>query len=88
MKIESAREMYQTAVGSHPDQSEYLFLPCQCIHDIGMLLSALSTVKRGQLPESLAGLNFLDDDWRILGLTQSTYDPGLLQYSCIAFSHF
>lgn len=61
VKIDSVRELYQTAIGAHPEQ-----LP------------------RGGLPETLRQARLLDEDWRTLGLTPSSYTPELLTFAYLA----
>lgn len=75
VKIDSVRELYQTAIGAHLEQ-------CQCLNQAkrGLLIQGL--VPRGDLPETLRQMRELDDDWRTLGLTPSSYTPGIIATSC------
>lgn len=46
----------------------------------GLLTRGL--VPRGDLPETLRQMKELDEDWRTLGLTPSSYTPGIIDISC------
>ena len=71
VKLDSAREEYQHAVGAHPDQSKFTHL--------GTVVPDLScTVARGQLPQILADYDKIDSSLTNLGLTKTTYSPGAL----------
>ena len=45
-------------------------------------------VPRGGLPETLQQMGELDDDWKTLGLTPSSYTPGIITFSCTDMSLF
>ena len=47
-------------------------------HDMLTQISAPS----GDLPETLRQMRELDDDWKILGLTPSSYTPGIITTHC------
>ena len=72
VKIDHVREMYQNAIGSHPDQSDStLFFQPRLAH-----ADILETVPRGMLPDSVLSHTSLRDAWRALGLTAFTYSWG------------
>lgn len=71
MTVESAREMYQTGIGAHVNQSGY---QCVCLIDIAKMIPLV--VPRGQLPAALVGNEHLDKSWEALGMTPSSYSPG------------
>jgi hypothetical protein len=69
VKLDSAREEYQHAIGAHPDQSMLTYL--------GAYDSDLTfTVARGQLPQILSDYDKVNDSLTNLGLTKTTYSPG------------
>ena len=69
VKLDSAREEYQHAIGAHPDQSKF--------PDLGAVVSNLGfTVARGQLPQILSDHEKIHDSVMNLGLTKTTYSPG------------
>lgn len=76
VKIDSVRELYQTAIGAHPEQ-------CQPPRSDHVRLLTQDSVPRGELPETLRQIQLLDEDWRTLGLTPSSYTPGIAGTSCI-----
>ena len=71
VKLDSAREEYQRAIGAHPDQSKLAFLGD---NDLDLTV----TVARGQLPQILSDYDKIDDPIVNLGLTKTTYSPGEL----------
>ena len=71
VKIDSVRELYQTAIGAHPEQCGFFEL------DHAESLTG-DQVTRGDLPETLRQMRELVEDWRTLGLTPSSYTPGTI----------
>jgi len=69
VKLDSAREEYQHAIGAHPDQSKLAFLGANN-PDLTV------TVARGQLPQILSDYDKIDGPIMNLGLTKTTYSPG------------
>ena len=69
VKLDSAREDYQHAIGAHPEQSKSIHLGT-VVPDLGC------TVARGQLPQILIDDHKIDDSLLNLGLTKTTYSPG------------
>lgn len=72
VKVESAREMYQRALGSHPEQRETS--PCPLM----LGLDLFSIVPHGGLPDVLASYEPISKAWEALGITPSTYTLGML----------
>ncbi len=72
VKVDSAREMYQNAIGSHPDQSENKAIFC------GVVPSMSTTVPRNELPDPVQmTLDSLPVTfWTDLGLTRTTASTG------------
>jgi hypothetical protein len=69
VKLDSAREEYQHAIGAHPEQSEF--------NHLGTNAPDLSCiVARGQLPQILIDDDKIDTSLTNLGLTKTTYSPG------------
>ena len=69
VKLDSAREEYQHAIGAHPDQRKFNYLGAD-----GPDLTF--TVARGQLPQILSDYDKIDHAIMNLGLTKTTYSPG------------
>jgi len=49
---------------------------------VGHDLLTRDLVPRGDLPETLRQMRELDDYWKTLGLTPSSYTPGIIAVSC------
>lgn len=83
VKVDSAREMYQNAIGSHPDQSENrsIFF-CVVVYSMPM------TVPRNELPDTVQmTLDSLPGTfWTDLGLTRTTASTGE-SFSHLDFVH-
>jgi hypothetical protein len=69
VKLDSAREEYQHAIGAHPDQSKSTHLR---IDDTNPTFA----VARGQLSQILLDYDKIIDAIMNLGLTKTTYSPG------------
>lgn len=71
VKLDSAREEYQHAIGAHPEQSKLAHLG-------SFRPDSSCTVARGQLPQILNDYDKIDTSLTNLGLTKTTYSPGSL----------
>ncbi|KAF8262779.1 hypothetical protein EI94DRAFT_1808258 [Lactarius quietus] len=79
VKIDSAREEYQRAIGAHPDQSKGLSVMGDNAH-----ANSSFAVARGQLPQVLSEDDKIEVSLTHLGLTKSTYSPELLAFAYFA----
>ena len=74
VQLDSAREIYQTAIGAHPDQG-YVILFMSRYSD------KVNLIPRGGLSGwMLDVLQPLEASWKGLGLTPTTYSAGDLFY--------